>query len=94
MYDITNFESLINFKEWIEVFKSGLGEKNQNIPILLVGGKLDLEDSRVCFQEDIKGIAESEAFFNIVECSAKIGKNIDKVFEDLLDEILTKNNVV
>lgn len=85
MYDITKKDSLTRFEEWVSVFKSGL--KN-DVPILLVGGKRDLINNRVYFEENIEKILKSDLFFNAIECSAKTGENINKVFEILLEEIM------
>lgn len=93
MYDISKIESLANFREWISVFKSGLKKENDDIPILLVGGKLDLENSRTCLEQEKKNLLDTGIFFGIIECSSMTNENINQVFELLLKEIInTKGN--
>ncbi len=88
MYDISNMNSLKNFKEWISVFKSGLKDKIKDAPILLVGGKNDIEQNRKDSSEYFKFVLDSGLFINSMDCSSKTGKNVDKVFKVLLDEIM------
>lgn len=90
MFDITRKETLENFDEWIKVFKSGLSEDKKEIPILLVGGKSDLENERACEEEDIQLVYNSGHFFDMVEGSAKIDENVDKIFRLMLDEIIKR----
>ena len=90
MYDITQKETLDNVRDWVTVFKTGLREDQYDVPILLVGGKLDLESNRTVFRKDIEEILKSGLFFNVLECSAKSGRNIDRIFKVLLNEILNR----
>jgi small GTP-binding protein len=92
MYDISRKETLENYEEWVSVFQSGLPENRNDIPILLVGGKSDLEHHRECTEEDISPVYKSEYFFDIIECSAKIGENVDYVFKTLINEIMKNLN--
>lgn len=94
MYDISKKETIDNFKEWISIFKSGLREEKLEIPIMLVGGKSDLENDRSCFREDLDKIVKSNLFFNIVECSSKTGKNVDNVFKTLIEEIMKRISLI
>ena len=94
MYDITNKDTLEVFKDWISVFKSGLRDDKLDVPILLIGAKLDLENERTCFREDIEKVIQSGLFFDVIECSAKTGRNIDKVFEVLINEIMNRIGVI
>lgn len=88
MYDITKIETLANFREWISVFKSGLKTDNNEIPILLVGGKLDLESNRNCSENDINSLLNTGLFFDKIECSSMTNKNINKVFVLMLDKVI------
>ena len=80
MYDITRESSLSNLSQWFEVFKEGV---NQQIPIIMAGGKVDLEYKRVIPREIATEIAEKNNFYAFVECSAKDGKNIEIIFTTL-----------
>lgn len=88
MFDITRPSTLSHYDDWVSVFKSGLPENRKDIPILLVGGKSDLENNRACKKEDINILLNSSYFFDYMECSAKIDENVNKVFESLITEIM------
>lgn len=86
MFDITNFKSLGNLDEWLSEFRKVSG----TTPILLVGGKSDLEEQRDCEKETALRFMKSNQFFNYIECSSKTGDNIDSIFRSILSEILNK----
>ena len=52
MFDITRYTSLKNFNDWIEIFKTGYKANTQQIPVLMVGSKLDLEYKRAVSREE------------------------------------------
>jgi len=84
MYDITNSASINHIDEWLSVLK----EAYQSFPIVLVGGKLDLEDVRDVPLEKAKEIAESRDLNECIECSSKTGENVEMVFEELTRSML------
>jgi len=88
MFDITNKESYNGAKSWIKSIKDEFGK---NPPILLIGNKRDLEDSRVIFLEDIKKYANEENL-NYIETSSKTGDNINKSISIICNLILEKND--
>jgi len=90
MYDITRKNTLKKYEDWVSVFKSGLSDERNKIPILLIGGKSDLENYRGCKQEDINAIYDSNYFFDKVECSAKIDEKVEYVFKKLINEIFRR----
>ena len=86
VYDITNEASFNNIENWYEQIQK---ETSQDIPILLVGNKCDLEDERKVPIEKGKEKAQNLncAFF---ETSALKKINIDKIFEELVNNIYEK----
>ena len=60
MYDITNLITLVRASQWIKIIKNNI----KDIPILLVGNKLDLEENR-------------PAFRRIKKTGLQIGRNFD-----------------
>ncbi|MCJ7651912.1 MAG: GTP-binding protein, partial [Candidatus Lokiarchaeota archaeon] len=55
MYDITDYSSFSHISDWLSIIK----ETKKNIPILLLGGKLDLEQFREISFNEAKQLADS-----------------------------------
>ena len=83
VYDVTNKPSFVNIKNWIKDAES----KANDFKIIIVGNKIDLNDSREVSFEEGKNFAKKKncPFF---ESSAKDKINIDEIFITLLEEIL------
>ena len=83
VYDVTNKPSFENIKNWIKDAES----KANDFKIIIVGNKIDLNDSREVSFEEGKNFAKKKncPFF---ESSAKDKINIDEIFITLLEEIL------
>ncbi|MFX1313466.1 MAG: Rab family GTPase, partial [Promethearchaeota archaeon] len=94
MYDISNKSSLLNLNEWILIFQKKVVERNRQIPILIVGGKLDLYADRKVNLEDAYIFSESYDILDYIECSAKTGENVEKVFLTLILEIMKRLNFI
>jgi len=88
MYDLTRFNSLFNFREWMDVFFGGAKEENESIPIIMVGGKLDLEDRRVISPQEVINYVKDYNISNIIECSSKTGENVEKIFKEITVSIM------
>ena len=56
MFDITNSESFRNAKAWIKKVRKNIGD----IPIILLGNKVDLEENRVISFEEANHIVKSK----------------------------------
>lgn len=86
MFDLTKHKSLENLKDWLVEFS----KVSRNIPLILVGNKLDLEQERICTKKEALNTMKSYNFVNYIESSAKTGENIQMVFDSLVLEILKK----
>lgn len=84
MFDLTNHDSLIALNDWLPEY----GKTVRHIPLIMVGGKLDLEQQRVCKKDDVLDIMKSYNFYKYLECSSKTGENVEFVFKVLLTKIL------
>ena len=83
VYDITNKNTFDNIDKWVFDLKTN-GDKN--IEIIIIGNKSDLEDNReVLKEEGIKKAEEHKTSF--IETSALNGDNINKAFEELIEQI-------
>lgn len=82
-FSIDNRESFNNLDFWISKMK----ELSGDIPFIIIGNKIDLQDKRVVQTEEIEKKAK-EYDVRFFETSAKLKKNIDAAFEDLSIQIL------
>ncbi|MFX1312211.1 MAG: Rab family GTPase [Promethearchaeota archaeon] len=89
MYDITSPNSLRNIDEWLEIFKQEQ-IKHFQAPLIMVGGKADLEDKRLISKKEANKIVKSYKFSHFFECSAKTGENVETIFDTLVRTIMNK----
>lgn len=101
VFDITQPETLKNLGRWIEELSVHSG--TSNIPVIVLGNKIDLQDESVNTFDSSKAIKFIEEqlttkFNNIdnrisyYETSAKTGQNVDIAFQDLGLRLLKKFN--
>ncbi|KAN0035373.1 hypothetical protein ACTA71_004639 [Dictyostelium dimigraforme] len=90
VYDCTDQNSFINIRRWLSDIERYACE---NVNILLVGNKIDLNDQKVVSNEDVKLFIEDLNFFNLnfIEVSAKINLNIEQCFVSLSNDILNRH---
>ena len=100
VYQITDSASYVEVKDfWLGLICAQFGEDaDQHIPILLVGSKSDLvdkyDDLQICVRsrdvkEDLKH--RHSQLLGPIECSSKTGKNVNKVFQVLAEEIVRRD---
>lgn len=86
MYDITNEKSLNWLSEWCQMAKN----YREDISILLVGNKLDLEEHREVSKEDVEKFKEKHEISSSIEISLKTGENVEEMFRKLTITIIKK----
>ena len=85
MYDITNRDSFEHLSKWIQV----INDSTYNIPVVLVGNKIDDEDDgRIVRTEEGKTFAKDNGYL-FYEASALNGKNVNNVIYDLCEIIIS-----
>ena len=94
MYDLTRYSSLKNFPEWVNIFKNGfIGDKDKPLPVIMVGGKLDLGFKRAVPSKEAFDLAKSHKLHGYIECSAKDGRNIEDIFEEIAKLMLQRAGI-
>ena len=86
VYDITRKTTYDNIDKWIGELKTNGSE---DVLIMLVGNKSDLEDKREVITEEVEKKAQEQKLA-FCETSALNGKNVEYAFENLINEILKK----
>ena len=79
MYDITNYSSLIHVDDWLSVVK----ETEEVFPIILIGGKADLEKDREVSKKEGMEMAKERKLKDFIECSSKTGRNVELIFDTI-----------
>jgi len=87
MFDVTNKKSFENIKKWNEIITR---VAHPNVILILVGNKVDLQDSREVSSEEGMELAKELKIY-YMETSAKTNKNIDEVFEWVALQIINQN---
>ena len=82
VYDITNFKSFENVKNWIKD-----SEMYGKFDSILCGNKVDLDSQREIKFDTLKEFGIKQKI-PVIETSAKTGDNIDKAFKMIVDQIL------
>ena len=77
VYDITRKETFIHVTKWLEEIKSNISEQ---ITIILIGNKRDLENKREVSYKEGETFAKKNGLI-FLEISAKIPNNIVEVFK-------------
>ncbi|MHA2280989.1 MAG: Rab family GTPase [Promethearchaeota archaeon] len=93
MYDITRYSSLKNFQGWLTIFKQGYKSPINQIPIIMVGSKLDLEYKRAVSRNEAFELAKENDLFGYIECSSKDGQNVDEIFTEIGRLMMRNTNI-
>ena len=85
LYDITDMGSFEHLDNWFKVIR----EVNENVNVILVANKCDMDDKRLISEEEGNKLA-TENNISFVEASAKENINVTETFVKIADEILSE----
>jgi len=88
LYDITNRLSLDHLPDWTQIIREHAGD----IPIMLIGSKVDLKEFRAVTREEGILAAKKYNLSSFIELSSKTGQNVEKSF-DVITETLFERNI-
>ena len=90
VYDVTDTKSKESVFDWLNLIKKNL--ENLDIDIILIGNKIDLADERKVTKDDGE-IISKQLNYQIIETSAKTGKNVNEAFMIIIKKIFNKNSL-
>ncbi|KAH8793803.1 ras-related protein RSR1 [Hyaloscypha sp. PMI_1271] len=90
VFSITSHSSLVELQELREQIIRI--KDDENVPIVIVGNKSDLEEDRVVTRQRAFTVSQSWGNAPYYETSARRRANVDEVFIDLCRQIIRKDN--
>ncbi|MBY9017749.1 MAG: GTP-binding protein [Candidatus Lokiarchaeota archaeon] len=94
MFDLTRHFSIKNIDDWLSFFIKEMKFSNIQIPIIMVGSKLDLEEKRSISTDEGIELAKSRNLQGYFETSSKTGENVDNIFETIARLMLKVKNIL
>ena len=85
VFDLTKESSFLNVRHWIEEIQSNA--YSENVDLILIGNKSDLEDNRVVSKSQAMELAE-QYHIGYIETSALENRNVDASVKLLLDAVI------
>ena len=82
MFDVTNSISFENIRNWTESIKTHMSSEIDNIPVIIVGNKIDLNEREIKTQEANQYC--NELGYKYFETSAKTGENVNQTIKYLV----------
>jgi small GTP-binding protein len=84
LFDLTRPISLEKIEEWLDICRVD----DQDVPILLIGSKLDMVKEMLIDESFIEEVKEKYNLFDFLKVSSKTGENVDVAFQKIGTEIV------
>jgi small GTP-binding protein len=81
--DLTRYSSLDDIEDWINLMR----KSDRNLLILLLGNKVDLEESIQIEDDVLEEIVKKFELFGFLKTSSKTGINVNESFSSLSEKI-------
>ncbi|CAE6449956.1 unnamed protein product [Rhizoctonia solani] len=88
VYNLTKRETFEECEKWRKILEKKLHNLDQ-LQVVLVGNQLDIEEQREVSVDEAQAYADSHRF-KFAEVSAKVGTNVEQVFQTLMDAIFER----
>ncbi len=86
VYDVTNLETYENLKFWLQSIQNNMSSDMGEIPVVIIGNKIDCDEREVNTEEAEKFWKEKG--YPYFETSAKTGENIDTTIKYLVKKVI------
>ena len=87
LFDLTKMPKIDHILNWVNIVRM----HDIDLPIILVGTKLDLEEFIAVDDESARSIKHTFNMFDYIKTSSKTGINVEKVFDVMVQELMKKN---
>ena len=84
LFDLTRIGTLFSFEDWVSILR----KHKKDLPILLVGTKVDLEEEIQVDDDYVLDLKEQFNFFDYLKVSSKTGENLNEIFEIISKKII------
>jgi small GTP-binding protein len=84
LFDTTNMKSFVNIGKWVNLVR----KYYENLPILLIAAKCDLEEFSIVGDIYAKKTKERFDMVDFIKTSSKTGMNVELAFETLANYIV------
>eukprot|EP01091_Cochliopodium_minus_P005992 TRINITY_DN1587_c0_g1_i4.p1 TRINITY_DN1587_c0_g1~~TRINITY_DN1587_c0_g1_i4.p1 ORF type:complete len:214 (+),score=52.51 TRINITY_DN1587_c0_g1_i4:20-661(+) len=86
VYDITQKSSFESIENWLKDLKEGNNTPQEELVIMIIGNKSDLNSAREVTTSEAKKFAENKGLF-FFETSASDSSNVQEAFQKIVSEI-------
>jgi small GTP-binding protein len=87
LFDLTSMPKIDSIINWVNIVRM----HDLDLPILLVGTKLDLEEFIAVDDESAQSIKNTFNMIDYVKTSSKTGANVERVFDLIVEKLMEKS---